>query len=119
MMIYAYVYIYLYVCSKAHAKRGVDNSTFSEPIRRIYYLNRMLLLSMIIVMFYVYSSVCRAIFQLMECRQLEPEGYFLFGDLDTKCYIPSYYAWSFGIGIPGFIVYVFGIPILFGWILYV
>ena len=69
-------------------------------------------------MFYIYISVCRGIYDLMHCRKLGPQGYFLYGDLETQCYTPSYYTWALGLGIPGFLLYVIGIPVMFSLILF-
>merc|ERR1711871_1522970 len=76
MVMFGYVYIFLYFCRRIQVKRPGTRFVVGDSSRRVFYLNRVLLLSSIIVLFYVYSSVCRAIFDIMRCRRLEPEGYF-------------------------------------------
>ena len=73
--------------------------------------NQFVLLIAVIVLFYIYNAICRSVFSLVQCRELGSLGFFLFDDLDTPCYTPSYYAWVIGVSIPGYLLYVFGIPL--------
>ena len=115
-MVLGYIFCFIYVYFRHRICKRWDATSSSN--HKLYAMHRMSLLISIILMFYIYISVCRGIYDLMHCRKLGPQGYFLYGDLETQCYTPSYYTWALGLGIPGFLLYVIGIPVMFSLILF-
>ena len=78
--------------------------------RQLSILNQSVLLTMIIILYYMYTSICASIFTLNQCRQYGSHGLWHVEDLDISCNTDTHFWHVLGISIPGYLFYVFGIP---------
>eukprot|EP00347_Sterkiella_histriomuscorum_P012735 403367418 len=73
---------------------------------------RQLIVSCIVLLFAIHPTITRMTSSLFFCMELDREEYWLQTDLQIKCWGKSHLTWSLGIGIPGIILWVVGIPVL-------
>lgn len=74
-------------------------------------LIRLIVISVLTILFTMYSSTSQLIVSIFNCKEIESETY-LEWDLELKCWDSSHFRWAFGFGIPFIILFIFGLPVL-------
>eukprot|EP00347_Sterkiella_histriomuscorum_P002746 403366963 len=72
---------------------------------------RQIIVSCVVLLFAIHPTITRMTSSLFFCMELDKKEYWLQTDLEIKCWEGSHLKWSLGIGIPGIILWVVGIPI--------
>eukprot|EP00347_Sterkiella_histriomuscorum_P023122 403335861 len=73
---------------------------------------RQIIVSCVVLLFAIHPTITRVTSSLFFCMELDKKEYWLYTDLEIKCWEGSHLKWSLGIGIPGIILWVVGIPIV-------
>ena len=71
-----------------------------------------LIMSMIVSLFLVYPSLVKITFSLYNCYELDYGETWMIDDLQIRCWKTEHLTWSLIIGIPIFIFWVIGLPLL-------
>lgn len=96
---------------------AIECSIQLEAKRRL--MIRHYVVTIIVLLFLLYPTLASTTILFFTCKQIAPgeSGWYLLGDLGEKCYTSRFYMYSIGIGIPSFIFYCLGIPVLFCYML--
>ena len=113
-----HVWIHPYISFTGKTKNGTWGQRFysDEGVnanimdQQLSILNQSVFLTMIIILYYMYTSICVSIFTLNQCRQYGSHGLWHVEDLDISCNTDTHFWHVLGISIPGYLFYVFGIP---------
>mmetsp|Transcript_29150 Transcript_29150/g.36587 ORF Transcript_29150/g.36587 Transcript_29150/m.36587 type:complete len:734 (+) Transcript_29150:3-2204(+) len=73
-------------------------------------MNGNTVLSVVVLLFMLYTNVSTYVFYVFTCTPLDNTREFLEQDLETQCYTTHHFVWMMLLGLPGMIVYIFGIP---------
>jgi len=75
-------------------------------------LARELITTICVILFILHPAIARYCFSLFYCVELDPGEHWLFRDLSVRCWSGSHLKWSTAIGIPMFLAWVVGAPLL-------
>lgn len=78
--------------------------------RKFVLLLRLFVISILTILFTMYSSTSQLILSIFNCKQIE-DLTLLERDLHVECWSVSHMRWAFGFGIPFIILFIFGLPI--------
>ena len=65
----------------------------------------------VVPLYIMFPRLVQATFSLAACRSLGDSRLFLVQDLDYECYTPDHISYLLGVGLPGLLIYVLGLPI--------
>ena len=110
------IFIPLYLLKKKEVEdfcliNQIDSTHAVNYQYRLYY--RYYLTSIMVILFLLHPNITMNNFRMFACKQLGPSNYYLVADFGVQCYTTTFYLWVFGVGVPSFIIYAIGIPILF------
>lgn len=60
--------------------------------------------------FTAHPDIVERIFAVFSCTEIEDGEFYLNDDLDLECWNDEHTNFAFGVGIPGLILWVIGIP---------
>jgi len=66
----------------------------------------------LLVLFILHPSITRYAMSLFYCIELDPGEYWLYHDLQVRCWQGPHLVWSLAVGVPVLIVWVIGAPTL-------
>ena len=67
-----------------------------------------LLLMFVIILYNTYTIFAASVYSINTCRELHPYGWYLDFDFDIKC--TDHIAWVIFLSVPGWIIFIVGIP---------
>ncbi len=70
-----------------------------------------IILSTIVSCFIIHPSLTNMSMGLFNCYEIEDGEFWLFKDLNVRCWHGSHPKWAYGLGIPMIVIWVFGLPI--------
>jgi len=69
-----------------------------------------MIVSLLAILFLLYPTLCQQGFRLLDCRRVGELGLYLSSALEEPCYSPRHLSYLFGVGLPGLIFYIIGLP---------
>ena len=64
-----------------------------------------------IVILYLVYSICSSVLSLWRCQEVKGVGLIFMVDPETLCDDSTHQAWVWGVGVPGVLGYVVGLPL--------
>jgi hypothetical protein len=75
-------------------------------------LRRVLIVSLICILFIIHPTITRSSYSLFQCIEVDDNELRMRVDLDIKWYSSTHRAWAIALGFPIIIVWVFGTPLV-------
>jgi hypothetical protein len=79
--------------------------------KNMKYLKVELVATIVIIFFYMHPNLTSVFLSVYSCREIEGEGYFLELNLDVECWTEGHLQYALGVGLPGIIIWVLGVPL--------
>ena len=77
-----------------------------------------IMLMSIVILYNMYTVLTQTVYALNSCRELGSHGWHMEFEFNTKCYSKIQRAWNLSLSIPGWILFIIGIPALLIKVLY-
>ena len=65
--------------------------------------------TLVILLFFVYSNIVSQMLDAFNCIDIDGE-WRMKSDLEVVCFVKAHFFWSYGVAMPGMIVWGLGIP---------
>jgi len=75
-------------------------------------VKRELITCVLIILYLVHPSITKYALSLFYCVELDPGEYWLYRDLQIRCWTGDHMLWALAIGIPMILVWVIGAPLV-------
>ena len=75
-------------------------------------LRRKITISVVALLYLLYPTLCSTIFSLLACRKVCSSNQFLLAALDEPCWEGRHGTYALFLGLPMFLVFVFGLPLI-------
>jgi len=77
-----------------------------------------IILLAIVILYNMYIVFAQTVFSLNSCIEFGTSGWYMSHELNVKCYSKSQTTWMYSLGVPGWILFIIGIPALLVKVLY-
>ena len=67
--------------------------------------------TIVLLLYLVYPSICSSVLSLWRCQEVKGVGLIFMVDPETLCDDSTHQAWVWGVGVPGVLGYVVGLPL--------
>jgi hypothetical protein len=71
-----------------------------------------LVTTLLVLLFMIHPNVVKSMFSAFSCLEVDPGELWLRTDLETRCWVGAHNKFSFGVALPGLIVWGVGIPLV-------
>ena len=110
-----------------HERVNAEGSDETEPLDKAAkkkhkkppgLFSRKFIAAWIVIFVTLQPTLTKAVFGLFACQQLEDGTQWVRRDMQVGCYSPIHKRWAFAAGVPGALLYPFGIPLGAAFLLY-